>query len=159
MSDETPGGDPTERLASPTLAQLYLTQGRLKGALKILRTLLSRDRFHGGALELLRRASLREEASLQIRVERGELAIRYAIPELSREPGRPGAGAHVMVSIHRLPGKQRHLAPRITSRACTADRGTVRIPVPPGSASAAVCVARRDGPTLQVLGVAEVVSW
>ena len=159
MSDGSGGTDPTERLASPTLAQLYLTQGRLKGALKIVRTLLRRDRFHGAALELLRRAALREEATLQIRVERGELAIRYAIPELSRETGRPGAGAHVVVSIHRLPGKQRHLAPKITSRPCSADRGTVRIPVPPGSASAAVCVARRDGEALHVMGVAEVVSW
>src|SRR5690606_32426485 len=51
-------------LASATLAQLYMQQGHLEQARRVLARVLARDPFHGHALALAGRLALRARARL-----------------------------------------------------------------------------------------------
>lgn len=143
-----PAPDP---LASPTLAQLYLGQGKLDRAREVLDELLEDDPYAGAALALRHRLAHRERGALSIAGGVDGLRVRV---ELSGDD----LAAHVVLTTFELI-EGGHTRQRVTSKPVGARRGEVVFDAPRGPASATACAATLDDGRVVVLAVAATHSW
>ena len=161
-------------LASPTLAQLYLAQGHLGKARRVLRTLLQREPHHGQALALLDRLQLHATASLQIDecddrdADRGQddvqprLTVRWRV-RMDHVTGAARAEMRDTLSVVQVTHQRRQpgtpLCTRVTSFRCAQDQGERELGRPDGTASATFALACLRGGRLQVLAYSQPLSW
>jgi hypothetical protein len=144
--------DRSDPLASPTLAQLYVTQGHYDRAARVLDAVLSGDPENGHALALRKRLALRRRGEVVIERAKDELSVRY------RFDGSP-SDAHVVVGLWRAQGGRAAAEP-LVSQACPAREGQLSFLVPAGPGSASACLARLDSDgRLEVVAVAEPLTW
>ncbi len=150
------GNDP---LASPTLAQLYLSQGHMGKARKVIQDILAQDPTQGHALALLHRVHAQGSASISAHPEDLTVHVRWRV----RDPGlASGAPLHVVVVTHGpRPGSNGGgTASRVSSVPCTGKGGELHLDLPEGPASACIALARFDeNRRLQILAAAEPLSW
>lgn len=143
-----PAPDP---LASPTLAQLYLGQGKLERAQQVLERLLEDDPYAGAALALHRRLSARNL---------GEIALKGGVDgvRLRFELGDGPVGVHAVLTTFELVerGVTRQ---RVTSRPIDGRSGEFVFDAPRGPASASACLAQLVDGRVAVLAVAATHSW
>lgn len=154
-------------LASATLAQLYMQQGHLEQARRVLGRVLAADPFHEHALALAARLACRSRARLYAAFQpgRGVVVRWHDAPDdpalhLILATFRPVTGAPGRASVH------------VTSTRCRSGAGEHTFPIPGGGrlapASASLCLARlrvAPGPGgepatgLEILAVHEAISW
>ena len=181
MSKSSHTSTPSEnerRLASPTLAQLYLEQGHPERAREICTELLARDPSNGYARVLLERLQVEPAAQIEARfVERsaagigiGELELRWSVPRaLLRGYADARVDLVIAVSVER---EGITSALRYTSVRCRELDGVHEFQAPIGPASAAVALvvgSARTRPSvlthsahhrpLRFLAVAPPISW
>ncbi len=144
--------DDPDRLASPTLAQLYLAQGHLARARQQVRAMLQREPEHRLARALQRRLRASEAPRLELTAERS-LRLRWEIG-----PGRWSEDLHIVLVVtpRRSPSSPHYLSGPVRARKDSLD---MPFPYPGGSASA--CLVRLAGERreLRVLAVADALSW
>ncbi len=140
-------------LASPTLAQLYITQGHYERAESVLEAVLGAQPLNAHALALRERVDARRCAHLSLARQDTQLLARFAAPhELAED-------VHVLLASWRLVGG-RPVSEPLRSRACLGAEGELLFPAPAGPASACACLARLDAEgALEVLAVAEPLTW
>lgn len=140
-------------LASPTLAQLYITQGHYAKAAKVLDVVLDDDPLNGFALALKHRLELRLGARLTAAHEGDRLEVRYELPRGDT------AHVHLLVAAWTSPGGHPKAEP-VQSIPCSAAKGRLALPLPSGPGSACACLARLDATGApRVLAVAPVLTW
>lgn len=144
--------DRADPLASPTLAQLYVTQGHYDRASRVLDAVLANDPENGHALALRKRLALRGQAELSLERNAEALDVRY------RSDG-PATDLHVVVGTWRARGGQATAEP-LRSQPCPNAAGLLSFGVRDGPGAAAACLARLDANgQLEVLAVAEPIHW
>ncbi|MCB9569241.1 MAG: hypothetical protein H6710_18850 [Myxococcales bacterium] len=137
-----------DRLASPTMAQIYMRQGHYHRARETLDAVLEADPFAGAALVLRERLAILDGPALHARGDGRTLELRWQ--------AAPPSGAHLLVIAFR--GRSIY----VTSRPCAAADGrlTLELPPPHRPGSASVCLAEigeRGEP--RILAVAEPLTW
>lgn len=151
----------SDRLASPTLAQLYLAQGHDGHAKRVLDAVLQREPFHGHALVLRARLRARVRARIEVSfdAQHDELLVRW----------QQTTSKTNMVVVHVWYEREAGVEHSERTAACTGVRGELRIPVlPHGSCCACIAsIPPRENdaampgpvPTLHPIAVADPVSW
>lgn len=140
-------------LASPTLAQLYVTQGHYARAAKVLDVVLESEPFNGHALALRTRLEQRKGARIEVEREGDTLRIQY------EHALDPDLAVHVVVAAWSRAGGQVRAQP-MRSLPCATRRGRVEVAAPAGPGSACACLATLDpGGPLRVLAVTDTVTW
>jgi len=143
-------------LASPTLAQLYLGQGRLDRAREVLEALLRDDPYAGAALALHRRLATRERGTLTVRGGAQGLVVRYELAEIPRDS--VDAAVHVVLTIYELTPSG-NTVQRVTSKSAGTASGELVFDAPAGPASATACLARLVAGRVSILAVAPAHSY
>jgi hypothetical protein len=143
------GDDP---LASATLAQLYVAQGHLDRAARVLDAVLARDPLHGHALALATRLAALVPARLTAARVEDRAVLTWAAAADTPGPlhlvwrrwaGAPPTGAGLLSSIR-----------------CDAVRGDYAVVLEPGPGALAACLATVDAARrLRILAVAEPLVW
>lgn len=141
------GAAHTGRLASPTMAQIFMHQGHFQRARETLDVVLEDNPEAGAALVLRDRLRLLDGPAIQARSDGRVLEVRW-----QEAPD----DAHVLVIVFR--GRSIY----VTSRACGAAAGQARVEIPgptrPGAAS--VCLAQiGDDGAPRPIAVTEAVVW
>ncbi|TPV92682.1 MAG: tetratricopeptide repeat protein [Myxococcales bacterium FL481] len=143
-----------DRLASPTLALLYIAQGHVKRAREVVDALLEEDPRHGAALAMRARLSPRPSVSAKVDARTGELAIRWHIVDRANLP----ASLHVVIAA--WSENDCAAAVRVTSTPCDAPRGSTVVAPPMSTGAMTVCLAGLDESRRFVpVAVAEPLSW
>jgi hypothetical protein len=169
-------------LATATLAQLYMQQGHLEQARRVLARVLAADPFHEHALALAARLAARSRARLYAAFHPDEgVVVRW-----HDAPDDPDL--HLILATFRpLPGAAGRTGLHVTSARCRTPAGEHTFPVAGAArlapASASLCLARlrptppgsrapgeatsgarspadaAAGPGLEILAVHEAISW
>ena len=145
--------DQVDPLASPTLAQLYVTQGHYERATRVLKAVLAADPANGHALALKKRLAARRGGEVKLERSAVGLAVHY------RTGLRTGTGWHVVVETWGAKGGGATPRP-LTSQPCPDRDGELSFTAPPGPGSASACLARLSSEgRLEVVAVAEPLTW
>lgn len=146
MSTEDP-------IASPTLAQLYVTQGHYAHAAKVLDVVLQDEPFNGHALAL--RTRLEQRKAGRVELERTATGVRVKY----ERPRGDALDVHVIVSAWSMASGQPAALP-VRSVPCGTRRGKNELEVPDGPGSACACLAVVDpAGALRVVAVADPLTW
>lgn len=143
-----------DRLASPTLALLYIAQGHVKRAKAIVEAILEQDPRHGPALAMRERLAPRPVVSARVDPATGEIEVTW---QATRRPGFPSL-LHVIMAT--WSDDDCAAAVRVSSVRCDASRGSTRVSpgLPAGAMS--VCLGGLDDARRFVpIAVAEPVVW
>ncbi|MCA9663289.1 MAG: hypothetical protein KC486_33475 [Myxococcales bacterium] len=143
------------RLASPTMAQIYMRQGHFHRARETLDAVLEGDPTAGAALVLRRRLDLLDGPTIRGRAPQDTSCLELRWTGVAVES--PAAAIHVLVVVFQGRGVY------VTSRRCDARDGQVRIDLdrrgePTGAASVALVRLAGDGTTTPI-AVAEPITW
>lgn len=135
------------RLASPTMAQIFMHQGHLQRARETIDAVLEGDPEAGAALVIRERLRALDGPAIQARSDGRVLEVRWQ---------EAPADAHVLVIVFRGRGVW------VTSRSCDGGDGQRRIdlPGPARAGAASVCLALRgDDGAPQPIAVTETLVW
>ncbi|MEZ4385876.1 MAG: tetratricopeptide repeat protein [Nannocystaceae bacterium] len=147
------------RLASPTMAQIYMRQGHYHRARETLDAVLQSDPTAGAALVLRERLDLLDGPTIRGRAvpsdakHGGALELRWT----GAGTRSGGSDTHALVVVFQGRGVY------VTSRRCDASDGEARIDLPrrgepTGAASVALVRLAADGEATP-LAVAEAITW
>ncbi|MEZ4448885.1 MAG: hypothetical protein R3B09_05330 [Nannocystaceae bacterium] len=135
------------RLASPTMAQIFMHQGHLREARETIDAVLEGDPDAGAALVIRDRLRALDGPAIQARSDGRVLEVRWQ---------EAPADAHVLVIVFRGRGVW------VTSRACDGGAGQRRIDLPgptrPGAASVCLALCGDDGAP-RPIAVTEALVW
>jgi hypothetical protein len=146
MSSEDP-------IASPTLAQLYVTQGHYAHAAKVLDAVLEDEPFNGHALALRTRLEQRKTGRVELERSAAGVRVKYERPRLD------DSAVHVLVSAWSM-ASGRPVPLPMRSVPCKTRRGKTELELPTGPGSACACLAALDpSGALRVLAVADPLTW
>jgi hypothetical protein len=139
-----------DRLATPTLARLYLGQGHFDRARTVLEACLQRDPLDGHALVLWQRIHARSDATVVLTCQADRLVSKWTGV---RDPGRCSV---VLVAIAPVGNTATQW---VSSMRCDAPFGRWECPLPFARGSASVCIGRVDEQGWSVEAVARPLSW
>jgi hypothetical protein len=145
----------TDRLVSPTLAQLYMAQGHRTRARETVESLLKEDPTQGVALVLRDRLASVIDAKLELQIDR-EVVLRWWIPtHLHRQLEGPPSLVLCAYDAH---GDG---APYYLSGPADGARGELHLPFAFARGSATACLALLSGARreIRILAVSESASW
>lgn len=136
---------PAPALATATLAQLYMQQGHLEQARRVLARVLTGDPFHEHALALAARLAARSRARLYAAFHPDEgVVVRW-----HDAPDAPDLHL-ILATVRPVPGAPGRTVVHVTSARCRAPAGEHTFPLPGparrGPASASLCLARLRRP-------------
>jgi hypothetical protein len=150
--------DPSDPLASATLAQLYISQGHAGRARRVIDQILSEEAHHGAALALRKRLEMHGHTALSVELEPSCVRVRWRLEANALDDH----ALHVLVQIHwrRRLRRGSIISSRATSSRCEVTNGTARFQRPAGPGSISVALAHLDeGRQVRILAAAEPLSW
>ena len=145
-------------LASATLAQLYMQQGHLEQARRVVARVLTREPFHGHALALAARLAARARVRLYAAFQPGRgVVVRWHDAPTDRALHlvaarfQPVAGLPGRTSVHVTSVRCRQVAGEHTFAVAGGTR--------PAPASVSLCLVHLGPRGLGVLATHEAISW
>lgn len=159
-SPSNAGQDPlVPKFASSTLIRLYLAQGHVSKACALAKRLCAEDPLDGQALALLARCEQSLACTLQSRVAREQLLIRWELTSLA------ALGEGAFVHIHLFDASAKRANPELRRIRCDSLRGKRTIPL---NLTQGACVAylgvgeksaAQAGTSPRILAVGAVHRW